>query len=409
VYIQTSIGNDEDSPYAKLTQQQQSQIPIKTQQSFIRSRSNQKHTSNPNLYPTTSTCESSSTSSNSPRSSLERQANGRGGNSGAKTIIVRTSGAHLGSPDFERLRPMTNVAEAPHKRFSLLNDLNSSAYSRTMSMSPLTRSSVSSYVIQNNHHQPQPQSRKSMFGSSNVFSSSDNHQQTSCTNSSSYPDNNEQLRLASATTNSPKSAVTNTYHYEYQRQQQQQSYPLRQHDSYNSKRTDGIQQPSQRYTINYKYKIGDNETNSRYGSNLETANMNNSISSSPSSKQQPSSSSYCINYYKTADSNTNKSFEANDPSSQQPQSNHKNSITLLTNMTPGEQSRHIEGLESEFDMLMKHKQQLDAKLSRLPSKANNSTTYAIKENVESELNAVEKKLASVKLELRKLNVIKTHY
>ena len=70
--------------------------------------------------------------------------------------------------------------------------------------------------------------------------------------------------------------------------------------------------------------------------------------------------------------------------------------------------KYIEKLENDFDMLMKHKQQLDAQLTRLPPKLNNANMHIYKENIENELNIVEKKLASVKLELRKLNIIKTH-
>ena len=79
------------------------------------------------------------------------------------------------------------------------------------------------------------------------------------------------------------------------------------------------------------------------------------------------------------------------------------------NMEPAEKKlKYIEHMEYEFDMLMKHKQQLDAKLTRLPYKATNSTMHNLRENVESELDMVEKKLSSVKLELRKLNIIKSH-
>lgn len=70
--------------------------------------------------------------------------------------------------------------------------------------------------------------------------------------------------------------------------------------------------------------------------------------------------------------------------------------------------KYIEHMEYEFDMLMKHKQQLDAQLTRLPYKATNSTMHNLRESVETELDMVEKKLSSVKLELRKLNIIKSH-
>lgn len=70
--------------------------------------------------------------------------------------------------------------------------------------------------------------------------------------------------------------------------------------------------------------------------------------------------------------------------------------------------KYIQHMEYEFDMLMKHKQQLDAKLTRLPYKTTNANMQNLRESVESELDSVEKKLNSVKLELRKLNIIKSH-
>ena len=80
----------------------------------------------------------------------------------------------------------------------------------------------------------------------------------------------------------------------------------------------------------------------------------------------------------------------------------------LFKLVPDIQLKYIEHLECEFDMLMKHKQQLDAQLTRLPYKATNTNMHTLRQSVENELNLVEKKLASVKLELRKLNIIKTH-
>jgi hypothetical protein len=76
---------------------------------------------------------------------------------------------------------------------------------------------------------------------------------------------------------------------------------------------------------------------------------------------------------------------------------------------PAEQKvKYIEHMEYEFDLLMKHKQQLDAQLTRLPYKATNATMHNLRESVENELESVEKKLSSVKLELRKLNIFKAH-
>ena len=80
----------------------------------------------------------------------------------------------------------------------------------------------------------------------------------------------------------------------------------------------------------------------------------------------------------------------------------------ISELSPDKQIKYIDRLEKEFDFLMKQRQQLDAKLTRLPYKATNPSMHAIRESIEDELNVVEKKIASVKLELRKLNIIKTH-
>jgi hypothetical protein len=92
----------------------------------------------------------------------------------------------------------------------------------------------------------------------------------------------------------------------------------------------------------------------------------------------------------------------------QQQSQTNSSINKLFTLNPDDRLKYIEKLEHEFDVLMKHKQQLDAQLTRLPFKATNTSMHTIRENIESELTLVEKKLDSVKLELRKLNILKTH-
>jgi len=76
--------------------------------------------------------------------------------------------------------------------------------------------------------------------------------------------------------------------------------------------------------------------------------------------------------------------------------------------TAEQKVKYIEHMEYEFDLLMKHKQQLNAQLTRLPYKATNATMHNLRESVENELESVEKKLSSVKLELRKLNIFKAH-
>ncbi|RNA01318.1 hypothetical protein BpHYR1_020601 [Brachionus plicatilis] len=106
----------------------------------------------------------------------------------------------------------------------------------------------------------------------------------------------------------------------------------------------------------------------------------------------------------------NNKFNPNiSPLQQQAQSQGLNGHNFkISELSPEKQIKYIDKLEKEFDFLMKQRQQLDAKLTRLPYKATNPSMHAIRENVEEELNVVEKKIASVKLELRKLNIIKTH-
>lgn len=97
------------------------------------------------------------------------------------------------------------------------------------------------------------------------------------------------------------------------------------------------------------------------------------------------------------------------PSSSASQSTYQSQVANKQFTLSGDkQLKYIEKLESDFDLLMKHKQQLDSQLTRMPQKLNNTNLHIYKENIESELGFVEKKLASVKLELRKLNIIKSH-
>lgn len=105
--------------------------------------------------------------------------------------------------------------------------------------------------------------------------------------------------------------------------------------------------------------------------------------------------------------NNNNDIKSNDKLNSLKQSN-SSANSGLFKLVPDLQLKYIEHLECEFDMLMKHKQQLDAQLTRLPFKSTNSNMHSLRQSVENELTLVEKKLASVKLELRKLNIIKAH-
>jgi predicted nucleic acid-binding Zn-ribbon protein len=76
-------------------------------------------------------------------------------------------------------------------------------------------------------------------------------------------------------------------------------------------------------------------------------------------------------------------------------------------ISPDKHIDYINKLENDFDRLMKRKQQLDAQLTRLPPKSTNTNMHIIKHTLENEISSNDHKLASVKLELRKLNIIKT--
>lgn len=70
---------------------------------------------------------------------------------------------------------------------------------------------------------------------------------------------------------------------------------------------------------------------------------------------------------------------------------------------------YINHLEAQFDRLMKRKQQLDAEMTRLPHKATNTNMHVIKTSLENEISSVDKQLASIKLEMRKMNIIKSNH
>ena len=86
--------------------------------------------------------------------------------------------------------------------------------------------------------------------------------------------------------------------------------------------------------------------------------------------------------------------------------NHHQHKQLNPNLSSDQQVKFIQRLESEIDLLSRHKNQLDAQLARLPFKTSNSTVLDIRKSVENERRLVESKLSSAKLELRGFNVIK---
>jgi hypothetical protein len=75
------------------------------------------------------------------------------------------------------------------------------------------------------------------------------------------------------------------------------------------------------------------------------------------------------------------------------------------NLSGENQIKYIENLKIEFDVLMNQKKELGALLTRIPCKKANTNLVPYRERVEEELDTVEKKISSIKLELRKLRVI----
>lgn len=123
----------------------------------------------------------------------------------------------------------------------------------------------------------------------------------------------------------------------------------------------------------------------------------------------PNPSSYMTyNNSNNLNNNNNTNNTRNYIQTRYSQSPLQNQNFKISSLSPDSQIKYIEQLEHEFDLLMKQRQQLDAKLTRLPYKGVNTNMQAIRETIEDELSLVEKKLASVKLEMRKLNIIKTH-
>lgn len=109
--------------------------------------------------------------------------------------------------------------------------------------------------------------------------------------------------------------------------------------------------------------------------------------------------------------NSHSEFNVNDdtiPHYEAPSANVMSPSNTAT-FQPEKHLEYIAHLEEKFDQLMKRKQQLEAQLTRLPHKATNTSMHVIKQSLENDVTSVEKQLASVKLELRKLNIIKTSH
>ena len=72
------------------------------------------------------------------------------------------------------------------------------------------------------------------------------------------------------------------------------------------------------------------------------------------------------------------------------------------------QLRHGEKLEEKFDELLRKKRDLEARMNRIPTRALTATDRHLLDTLEREIERVEQQISSVKLELRKMNILRTH-
>jgi hypothetical protein len=122
-------------------------------------------------------------------------------------------------------------------------------------------------------------------------------------------------------------------------------------------------------------------------------------------QQQQRSNVRKLNYSNTI--NTTIPINNSSSTSSMPLSQHQSMAKQInSNLSTDQQIKFIQRLESEIDLLTKHKKQLDAQLARLPYKTTNSTVLDIRKSVENERRLVESKLNSARMELRGFNVIK---
>ena len=71
------------------------------------------------------------------------------------------------------------------------------------------------------------------------------------------------------------------------------------------------------------------------------------------------------------------------------------------------QSKQSDQLEQKFDQLLKKKHDLETRINRIPTRGLTSTDRQLYDVLEREIERVEQQISSVKLELRKLNVLRT--
>ncbi|CAF5053798.1 unnamed protein product [Rotaria magnacalcarata] len=73
-----------------------------------------------------------------------------------------------------------------------------------------------------------------------------------------------------------------------------------------------------------------------------------------------------------------------------------------------DQIRQSEQLETRFDELLKKKSDLESRINRIPIRGLTSSDRQLVDVLEREIERVEQQLSSVKLELRKMNILPTY-
>lgn len=70
--------------------------------------------------------------------------------------------------------------------------------------------------------------------------------------------------------------------------------------------------------------------------------------------------------------------------------------------------RQSDQLEQKFDQLLRKKRDLETRINRIPLRGQTNIDRQLYDVLEREIERVEQQIASTKLELRKLNVLRTH-
>ena len=70
--------------------------------------------------------------------------------------------------------------------------------------------------------------------------------------------------------------------------------------------------------------------------------------------------------------------------------------------------KQSEQLEEKFDELLRKKRDLESRINRIPTRGLSNTDRQLFDVLEREIERVEQQISSVKLELRKLNILRTH-